>query len=202
MERAFSAARPRMIRPMKRGPHDLTLAILAGGKGTRLGGVPKGLLVHQGRAFVERLLDLKGLAHEALIISGDERYDLFGVRRVEDVEPGRGAPGGVVTALLHASTPWVVVVACDMPFIDHQTVEALLQADGDHEVCCYRRHGELEPLLALYRASLGAAWRPKLGANPSLRSLLKSVKVKAIESADPRALDGINTPAELEEVES
>src|SRR4051812_15758133 len=96
---------------------ELTLAILAGGAGKRLGGKAKGLLTADGVTYLERVLQLGQLCSEAMIVSSDPDYDRFGVRRVEDVEPDRGAPGGVVTALLSSRTPWVLVVACDMPFV-------------------------------------------------------------------------------------
>ena len=42
---------------------DLTLAVLAGGKGTRLGGVAKGLLIHDGASFISYPLALGALAY-------------------------------------------------------------------------------------------------------------------------------------------
>ncbi|MBS1148678.1 MAG: mobA [Myxococcaceae bacterium] len=181
---------------------ELTLAILAGGAGKRLGGTAKGLLTAEGVTFIERVLQLGTLCAEAMIVSADPAYDRFGVRRVVDVEPGRGAPGGVVTALLSARTPWVLVVACDMPFVTVPTAQALIAAGEDEDVTCFEREGELEPLLAIYRASLGALWRPRLGENPSLRSLLADRPVHALAVAEARALDSINTPEQLAAVKS
>jgi molybdopterin-guanine dinucleotide biosynthesis protein A len=179
-----------------------TIAILAGGKGTRLGGVAKGLLVREGRTVIERLLELGPLGAQTLIVSGDPAYDRFGVARVEDVERGRGAPGGLVTALLAAKTEWVLVVACDMPFISLDAARAVIAGADDCDVCCYQRAGELEPMLAVYRSALGPLWRGRLSTNPSLRSLLKTVRVRALEPSDPRVLDSLNTPADLAEGKS
>ena len=183
-------------------PTQLTLAILAGGQGRRLGGAAKGLLRFGGRPLIAAALELSVLATETMIISSDPAYDGLGVRRVTDVLPGRGAPGGVVTALLSSRTPWTLVVACDMPFVTVATAQRLIDVAGEQQVCCYSRDGQLEPLLALYRASLAARWQLGLDHNPSLRSLLATVDVTAITPSDPRALDSINTPAQLEEVKT
>jgi molybdopterin-guanine dinucleotide biosynthesis protein A len=181
---------------------DLTLAILAGGKGERLGGVAKGLLVHQGLTFIEHLLSLETLCREALIVSGDPSYDRFGARRVEDLDPGHGAPGGVVTALLCARTPQVLVVACDMPFVTREAARKLIAAVGPADVTCHARAGQLEPMLAVYRASLGPRWRARLPEHPSLRALIAAQTVSILTADDDRVLDSINTHDQLAAVKS
>lgn len=178
---------------------DLTLAILAGGKGARLGGVAKGLIGVQGRPVLARLLELRGLASEVLLIADDAApYAAFGLRAVGDVERGRGAPGGVVSALLAAATPWVLITACDMPFVTAAAAERLLAAISPGvEVVAFRRGGRLEPLFGLYRASLGAGWRARLGEDRSLRALAESARLVTLEVDDPRQLDSLNTPDDL-----
>jgi molybdopterin-guanine dinucleotide biosynthesis protein A len=146
---------------------------------------------------VARLLALRAGCAEALIVSADSAYDRFGARRVSDVEPGRGAPGGVVTALLEAATPWVLVVACDMAGVTEAAV-APLRAEADAEVRCYQLGGRLEPLLAIYAASLGPRWRPRLADDPSLQELVRQARHLALEPASPRFLESVNTPDDLE----
>ena len=107
-----------------------------------------------------------------------------------------------MSALLAARTPWVLLVACDMPFVTVEAAQALIAAAGEADVTCYRRGAELEPMLAVYRAALGAPWRARLPENPSLRALIASVKLLALEAADPRALESINTVDQLRSVKS
>jgi molybdopterin-guanine dinucleotide biosynthesis protein A len=190
------------MRPQTIAKSDLTLAILAGGGGKRLGGKAKGLLTAGGVPFIQRVLALQSLCAEAIIVSADPAYDRFGVRRVEDVEPGRGAPGGVVTALLSVRTPWVLVAACDMPFVTLDAARALIAAAGDEDITCFVRDGALEPLLGVYRSSLGAAWRARLGENPALRALLNERSLRTLDPADASSLDSINTPEQLALVKS
>lgn len=181
---------------------DLTLAILAGGAGARLGGRAKGLLTSEGVPFIEHVLKLGALCAHAMIVSADPAYDRFGVRRVEDVAAGHGAPGGVVTALVWAPTPWVLVVGCDMPFVTVEAAQALLAVAGEDDVTLFAREGALEPLLGIYRASLGQRWRARLVEHPSLRMLLAQATLRTVEPANPRWLDSINTPEQLAAVKS
>ena len=79
-----------LSRPLSFG---VSLAIVAGGSATRLGGVCKPLLRVRGRTVLERLLALRTLADEVLLVSADPRLPDAGLRRVEDVLPGRGGAG-------------------------------------------------------------------------------------------------------------
>jgi molybdopterin-guanine dinucleotide biosynthesis protein A len=179
-----------------------TLAILAGGSGRRLGGRAKGLLTREGTAFVVRLLALRPPGADALIVSSDPAYDPFGVRRVEDVIPGKGAPGGLVTALLAAPSEWVLAVACDMPYLTPEAVAPLIAAAGHSDVTCFARDGAPEPLCAVYRSALGGPWKERLPENPSLRALIASASVQMLTPGDPNMLDSINTPADWASVKS
>lgn len=190
---------------MSRGG-DATFCIIAGGKGERLGGVPKGLLEVEGRSILARLLDHRGLFAETLLISTNLEYAQCGLPRVADRMPGKGAPGGVLTALSAARTPWVVAVACDMPFIPRPVFELLLSQRSDEtQGACFEAHGRLEPLLGLYRASLASRWAECLGDDPSFRELhatlgLTRLRQALLESVDPelKSIVSINAPEDLE----
>ncbi|HEY0882628.1 MAG TPA: NTP transferase domain-containing protein, partial [Archangium sp.] len=95
----------------------LALVVLAGGRGRRLGGVPKGLIrLGNGLTVVEQLLTLaRGPAF--VIANVSEWYERVDAPVVADLVPDKGAPGGVVTGLAVAPTEWVAMVACDMPFV-------------------------------------------------------------------------------------
>lgn len=186
---------------------DVTLAVIAGGRGTRLGGVAKGLLEVEGRPVLARVLDLGDLCGEVLLVAGEPHpYARFGVRTVGDVLPGRGAPGGVHAALVQAHTEWVLAVACDMPFVTRAVVRVLLGARGpDVDAVCWRVDGRAEPLLALYRRALARPWGEALASGgPSLRALLEEARTAwlpeaALRAVDPegRAVVSVNTPEDL-----
>lgn len=177
----------------------LTVAIIAGGQGRRLGGRVKALLEFDGRPLLERLVAL-GRHDDALLLvtNTPEPFAPYGLRLVADVVPGKGAPGGVVTALTHATTEWVLVVASDMPALRRPHVEALRAAIAPGVDAVVATRGEaLEPLCALYRRSLAVPWRAALEHDPSLRGLIESVPHVRVPLPE-RALDSVNTPADLE----
>ncbi|MFY0572708.1 molybdenum cofactor guanylyltransferase [Archangium lansingense] len=193
----------------RRGPEypEVTLAVIAGGRGERLGGVAKGLLEVEGRTVLERVLGLGRLFGDMLLVANEPGpYKRFNLRTVEDVVRGRGAPGGVHAALVGASTEWVLAVACDMPFIAEAAVRVLLEARGPEvDAVCFTVGGREEPLLALYRRALSGEWGETLKTEePSLRALLSRCRTKRLEEETLRAVDAelrsvvsVNTPEDL-----
>jgi molybdopterin-guanine dinucleotide biosynthesis protein A len=186
---------------------DVTLAVVAGGQGRRLSGVPKGLLRVGESTVLERLLALAPLFSEVLLVANvPEPYARFGLRTVADVVPGKGAPGGVHAALVGARTEWVFAVACDMPFIQPEAIRVLMDARGPEvDAVGFTVSGRVEPLLAVYRASLAGPWGEALKqADPSLRELLSRCRARLLPEEALRAVDAqlrslvnVNTPEEL-----
>jgi molybdopterin-guanine dinucleotide biosynthesis protein A len=182
---------------------DVSFAILAGGRARRLGGLPKGLLLRQGRPLLESLLALAPRFEDTFLVTSEPTpYQRFGVRAVGDVVPGRGAPGGVHAALAQARTPWVLAVAADMPFVTPAVVERLLAERNEAlDAVGFEVNGRLEPLLALYRSALAPAWEAALATNPSFPELWQTLRAgvlpeEALAQVDPgcRAVVSVNTP--------
>ncbi|HEX5751208.1 MAG TPA: molybdenum cofactor guanylyltransferase [Archangium sp.] len=186
---------------------DVTLAVIAGGKGERLGGVAKGLLELEGRTVLERVLELGRLCGDVLLGTNEPGpYERFHLRTVGDVVRGRGAPGGVHAALVGARTEWVLAVACDMPFVSEAAVRVLLDARSPEvDAVCFTVGGRVEPLLALYRRTLSDEWGEALKKEePSLRALLSRCRTKHLPEEALRAVDAelravvsVNTPEDL-----
>ncbi|HET6982044.1 MAG TPA: GNAT family N-acetyltransferase [Myxococcaceae bacterium] len=192
-----------LLRPRSFG---VSLAIVAGGGATRLGGVCKPLLRVGGRTVLERLLSLRTLADEVLLVSTDPRVPDAGLRRVEDVVRGRGAPGGVQAALASAAAPWVLAVAGDMPFLDGRAVLPLLEARSDDvDAVAYTVAGRLEPLAALYRTALAPRWAAALaGEGRSFQALWNELRGRTLPESvlreatgDTRAVLSLNLPSDI-----
>lgn len=192
-----------LSRPLSFG---VTLAIIAGGSATRLGGVCKPLLRVRGRTVLERLLALRTLADEVLLVSADPRLPDAGLRRVADVLPGRGAPGGVQAALAEARFPWVLAVGGDMPFLDGRAVLPLLEGRAETvDAVAYLVGGRLEPLAALYRSALAPRWEAQLrtsGASfralwDGLRGVSLAESVLREATGDTRAVLSLNVPSDV-----
>jgi len=192
-----------LSRPVSFG---LTLAVIAGGQARRVGGVAKPLLRVGGRPILERVLELRTLCDQVLLVSSDPRLSAPDSERIDDVLADRGAPGGVHAALLAARQPWVLAVAGDMPFLDGRAVGPLLAARaGEVEAVAFELEGRLEPLAALYRAALGPRWGQLLAAQGlSFRALWERCAGRRLGAAElaaagleAKALRSLNTPDDV-----
>ena len=191
----------------------LTIAIQAGGNSSRMG-QDKALRPFLGRPLIERVVDrLRPIADELLVTTNrPEAYHFLGLPLFPDLRPGRGALGGLFTALSAASQPLVGVVACDMPFACAGLLQASagLLIDEGADVAIARSEGGLEPLHAVYRR---AACLPAIDAALQAgmwRAIdwLPDVKVRIlgpdeVHHNDPHGLAfrNVNTPAQFAQAE-
>ena len=123
-----------------------------------------------------------------------------------DALPGKGALGGIYTALLRATCPAVLALACDMPFVNERLLRFMLsQLDAQTDVVVPRVQGYPQGMHAIYRKTCTQPIREQL-----LRDRLKiigfypAVRVRYLDEADYAAFDplaqsftNLNTPAEL-----
>lgn len=134
----------------------LTIVLQAGGKSTRMG-KEKSLMPFLGIPLIERLRDrFLILNSEVRVICNDPAgYEYLGLPLHRDVLPGRGALGGLLTALTVSETPYVGLIAADMPFASPPLMAHLLeqiQLSGADAALPSTSRG-MEPLHGLYRRS-------------------------------------------------
>lgn len=191
---------------MRREGEDVTLAVLAGGQGRRLGGACKGLIEIEGRTILERILDLRSHVAEVLLVADDaEAYARFGLRTVPDLAPDRGAPGGLGGALAAAWTDWVLLIACDMPFVSPDALALLLGERGDADLWSLFETAErLVPMPGLYHRQLLPVVERLLPQQPSFRRLLEEapgrrIPAQVLSTVDPelRIFTSVNSPDDL-----
>lgn len=189
--------------------------VLAGGGSTRFGGRPKGLETVGGRRILDRLVDqfVAAFGEPPLLIANapdaaDWRADL---RVVPDVQPGLGALGGILTAVVAAPAP-VVVAAWDMPFVPASLLRALAEGLGLADAVLPEsgsRRG-MEPLCAAYgpacadaiERALARGDQRAIGFHSEVRlSVLDAGAVRAC--GDPaRIFFNVNTDEDLVQAES
>lgn len=169
-----------------------TGALVAGGKATRLGGVPKGLLRAGGETLAARSVALfRGLFGEVLVVASDPApYLDLGARTVPDAIPGKGAPGGLHAALAAARTPWVFAAGCDMPFLSAEAIRFLWARRGEAAAVLVEWERGLEGLHAFWSAaSLPLVERMLREGEPSLRGLATAVGARVVPAAEWRLVD-------------
>ncbi|MEW6413702.1 MAG: molybdenum cofactor guanylyltransferase MobA [Pseudomonadota bacterium] len=110
----------------------LAAVILAGGRGSRMGGADKGLVEFRGRPLVEWVIDALAPQVDELVISANrnlERYAAYGHRVVADTLPDYPGPlAGVLAALDTVDARWLLVAPCDTPHLPADLALRLLGA--------------------------------------------------------------------------
>lgn len=109
-----------------------------------------------GVPLIQRVYErTKAIAREVLIVSNEpEELAFMGVTLVSDSILGKGAIGGLYTAMDRASSEYVAVIACDLPFVSPAVLNegARLLAQTGADVAIPRVDGDFfEPLHAVYR---------------------------------------------------
>src|SRR5687767_3587585 len=106
----------------------LTICIQAGGQSSRMG-EDKALKPFLGRPLIQRVIEqLSPIADELIVTTNrPDEYAFLNLRLISDLKPGRGALGGLYTAIASAAHPIVAVIACDMPFASSTLIGAASQ---------------------------------------------------------------------------
>ncbi len=145
-------------------PQHITGIVLAGGRGSRMGGVDKGLQNHQGMPLaLHALLRLQPQVGELMINANRNlaAYESMGVPVWPDAMADYPGPlGGLMTGLERCETPYLVSVPCDTPNFPADLVarlaSALQQADAELAMAAAAEGGVLQtqPVFCLLKAGL------------------------------------------------
>ena len=115
----------------------ITGLVLAGGRGSRMGGADKGLQPLQGRPLAQHAIERLRPQVGPLWVSANRNagaYAALGVPVCADTVPGQPGPlAGMLAGLSVCTTPWLAVVPCDVPRFPADLVPRLaaaLQAAG------------------------------------------------------------------------
>ncbi len=180
-------------------------AILAGGRGSRLGGVAKGLVRVGGEPIVTRQLRaLAPLVAERYVVAAEaETWAGVDARVLTDLSPGLGPLAGLEAALAATTAEAVLLFACDLPVLDAALVTALRDAPAAEAVVA-RLDGRAQPLAARYATSLLPRVRERLARRAlKLLDFVAALDVRYVDfPAGTRALVNVNTPEDLARAES
>lgn len=186
----------------------LTGAILAGGHSSRFGS-NKALFAPDGETLISKAADLlRPLTGEVLVSASPTHagtYDFLGLEIVEDLHPDSGPLGGLEALLQRCSTPWLLVLTCDMPFVDSDALLTMirhaLQPQGHHHgvlprALAWRRcDGSISPFPLLIEQDALAILQDRIRAGKlSMKGLLCAVDTCYITSPSDRLLSNINRP--------
>jgi molybdopterin-guanine dinucleotide biosynthesis protein A len=185
-------------------PGLITGAILAGGRSRRLG-LDKATFPIAGRPLAHWVKDaMSSLVAECWLVSNQPVAHLeLGLPLVTDLLPGRGALGGLLSVMLIAQGDYVLLSACDTPFLQPKLLAAMLHTcqRGQDAVICRSSRG-LEPLPGVYSCRLLQRLQTQVtqGEDLRLRTLLNACRTKillpaevGVEDAEEQSFFNVNT---------
>jgi len=187
----------------------ITGLVLAGGRGSRMGGVDKGLQNHHGMPLaLHALLRLQPQVG-ALLVNANRNlgaYEALGAPVWPDPIEGYAGPlAGFLAGLEHCETPWLVTVPCDTPDFPTDLVERLAtavdaaSADIGYATTCEPGNREQShPVFCLLRSELIESLVAFLhGGGRKIDAWFAQHPTVAVAFPDPNAFYNANTPEEL-----
>ena len=188
----------------------ITGLILAGGKGTRMGSVDKGLQFFRGKPMVEHVAKRLQPQVGKLIVNANRHLDVYealGAPVVPDEISGFAGPlAGLHAGLSVCETPYLVTAPCDSPFLPMDLVdklsEALVNAKADiavavtGESATQQRH----PVFCLLSAHLKNDLADYLGkGGRKMDAWFAMHRLIDVYFADEIAFVNMNTLADLQD---
>jgi molybdopterin-guanine dinucleotide biosynthesis protein A len=187
--------------------NDVFALILAGGKATRLGGIAKHLLVIDGETIFARQTRVLAPRVAEILVSAPD--DIPGYRTVRDAVIGAGPLAGIAAGLAACRTPWLLVVAGDMPHITGELVDSLITAARESvdphasdslDAVGLEVGGLPEPLVSILHVRVLSTVERRLAVGRyKVSGLLtdEGLRVRWLTDADPAALRNVNSPEDL-----
>ena len=191
---------------------DVTGLVLAGGRGTRMGGVDKGLQSHLGMPLaLHALLRLTPQVGHLMINANRNlgAYESMGVPVWPDTIPDYAGPlAGFLTGLERCETPYLVTVPCDSPFFPTDLVACLaarLEAEGAEIAMAATRDGDAvrtHPVFCLMKTEvMESLVRFTQEGERKIDRWTARHRVAEVLFDDAAAFANANTPAELHELQ-
>jgi molybdenum cofactor guanylyltransferase len=199
-------------------PAEITGVVLAGGRGSRMGGLDKGLQLYGGAPLAQHCLHRLQAQVGPTMVNANRnlaQYQGFGVPVVSDTVPDFAGPlAGFITALENCQTPYLMTVPCDTPQFPTDLVArlaaSLAQNDADIAMAsAMERQADgspvwyRQPVFCLLRCSLLPNLRSfvadggrKIGAWTAQQHTVQ------VEFNEPGAFANANTLAQLQALQT
>lgn len=193
-------------------PEDITVVIIAGGRGSRMGGQDKGLLELDGKPFIAHLLDsIKPQAKQIVINANRHQneyrrygYPVIGDTLDDDLGEFQGPLAGILTAMQQVTTSHILTLPCDAPSIADTYLPRMLDALNNPaesvqaDVAIAHDGTRLQPLHALLPVHLRDSLHNYLTAGErKVGYWYTQQRAVVVDFADHAAMfENINTPAQ------
>src|SRR5258708_33080903 len=149
--------------------NEISGLVLAGGRGTRMGGIDKGLQMHLGIRLALHALERLRPQVGALMLNANRNLAAYQAMNVpvwpDELADFPGPLAGMLAGLEHCATPYLATAPCDTPNFPTDLIahlaQGLMDIDGDMATAYTREDGELraQPVFCLMKTSLRGSLR-------------------------------------------
>ena len=183
---------------------NITGIILAGGKSSRIGS-DKGFLLLNNKPFIQHIIEaMQPLVSSIIIVSNNPDYDIFKLKRTNDLIANAGPLAGVYTGLHYSNTENNLVLSCDIPLINTEILKKMTeQIEENVDVIQLESKDKSMPLIAMYKKHCESKIFELLEQGERrLRFAVNQFKVKTIvlNKEQEKFTTNINTLRNLNEI--
>jgi len=160
---------------------NMEACILAGGKSSRMG-QDKGRMMFREKPMILHVLhEVSKLSLPIKIIANDNSYQVLGYEVLKDIVKEKGPMGGILTAMHHSQAEHILILSCDMPFMNSEIMNHLISATDDEEITMAQEKERLHPLCAVYKTSLKKELERRIaGEKLKMQELIDAVSCKFV----------------------
>lgn len=191
---------------------ELSGGILAGGRSNRFGS-NKALFAPDGERLIERAVRLLRPFCAQVLVSANhanaDAYRFLGLDIVEDLHADCGPLGGLEALLTQCATPWMFILACDMPYVSSDallTMAGLPQLSealgGTIQAFAWKNkiEGSVSPFPLLIRRSVLPSLQKQMSTGRlGVKTFLSTLNTYYIPTDSTLLLRNVNRPEDWEE---
>lgn len=187
-------------------PEDITVVILAGGKGRRMGGQDKGLVNYKNHTLIQHVIDAISQQTDNIIINANRNlseYQNFGYPVVADtLNDFQGPLAGFLAAMGAVRTDYILTIPCDGPVITDNYVNRMRQGltESKSMLAVASDGDRMQPVYALIPVKLSTSLRQFLAeGGRKIDCWYQQHNITLVEFAnDSKFFTNINTPSDLQ----
>ena len=181
---------------------NITAFILAGGQSSRMG-TDKAVIMFKAKPMIEHVRGALSISFKNIIlISNHITHQSLGLPVIKDAFENIGPLGGIIAGLRHSQTELNLFMACDMPMVTPQIINALVEQTKPNSCTTTSYNGKIETLCTLFpKSALPQLEEMVNDQRYRLYDVLDSLKAQVVDvshlcSFNPFA--NINTPEDLQ----
>ena len=137
---------------------DLSIAVLSGGKSSRMNYEDKGLMEFNGFSVLSRIIEISNkYSNDVFIIANNnlKEYEKLHPYLYSDIlDNYQGPLSGIYTALSKSKNKYVIILPSDGPFIKEDYFEKFIKYESDQHILVTKTGDRLQPVYARLDASL------------------------------------------------